>query len=205
MHQNKFEDFTVKYQPETLDDFFNSEQAMSIIRKLTAANKLPHNILLWGPIGSGKTTVAKILAKRNGGQIHEFGTFSYRNSRLEEIFYKKPRATLCGDRLYIWDEAHTMSPSIQGGLLKLLEFPHNHIYNYVLTSKPEKLNQALVDRCDVFHLTLFNEETMGKFISHITSKEDIELLNNEVDEIIDLAEGSPRDALKIMQRIIHLK
>jgi len=194
-----------KYRPKVLDGVVGQETA---IEKLKAALKegLPHFILLSGPSGVGKTTIARILADRLGCSeldVYEINCADFTGvDTVREIRSRLDYAPLGGlARLYVIDEAHQLSTAAQNAFLKILEDTPKRVYFVFCTTNPEGLLRTIRTRAYEFELGAVPPQDLERLIRRVARKEGIQLDDGVVDRIVNEADGSARQALVFLDQI----
>lgn len=195
-----------KYRPKTLKTMIGNS---SIIQSLKNMQEYPHSILLTGESGTGKTTLGRIISKLlrcKGLDFVELDTASFRGiDTIREIRKKMEYKPLVSDnRVYIIDECHQLSKDAQNALLKALEEAPDHLYFILCTTNPEMLLPTIRSRCTTFHLNTLTDDEMNKLIVRVLKKENKIIKEEVVDEIIESAQGRPRKALTILEKVIVL-
>jgi DNA polymerase-3 subunit gamma/tau len=203
-----------KYRPKSLKTMIGNTDTIQSIRNMES---FPHAILLSGESGTGKTTLGRIIAKMlksKGLDFVELDTASFRGiDTIREIRKKMEYKPLSSDaRVYLLDEVHMLGVggaseknAAQNALLKALEEAPDHLYFILCTTNPEMLLPTIRSRCTSFHLKTLNDDEMQKLIVRIIKKEKVTLSQEVIDELIQSADGRPRKALTILEKVIVLK
>jgi DNA polymerase-3 subunit gamma/tau len=196
-----------KYRPKSLKTMIGNTDIIQSIRNMES---FPHAILLSGESGTGKTTLGRIIAKMlksKGLDFVELDTSSFRGiDTIREIRKKMEYKPLNSDaRCYLFDECHQLSKDAQNALLKALEEAPDHLYFILCTTNPEMLLGTIRSRCTSFHLSTLDDDEMDKLLVRILKKEKKVLKQEVIDEIIQSAQGRPRKALTILEKVIVLE
>ena len=217
------------YRPQNFDEVVGQKHILQTIRNAIKENKIAHAYLFSGPRGTGKTSMAKLLAKalncededvlskpcnecENCQAINE-GTHpdvieldAASNNGVDEvrdIIDKVKYAPIMGKyKVYIIDEVHMMTPGAFNALLKTLEEPPAHVIFILATTDVHKVIPTIVSRCQRFDFNRVSKNDMKKRIEEILNNEQIEYSNDVIDLISELAEGGMRDALSILDQTI---
>lgn len=217
------------YRPQNFDEVVGQKHILQTIRNAIKDNKIAHAYLFSGPRGTGKTSMAKLLAKalncededvlskpcnecENCQAINE-GTHpdvieldAASNNGVDEvrdIIDKVKYAPIMGKyKVYIIDEVHMMTPGAFNALLKTLEEPPAHVIFILATTDVHKVIPTIVSRCQRFDFNRVSKNDMKKRIEEILNNEQVEYSSDVIDLISELAEGGMRDALSILDQTI---
>lgn len=198
-----------KHRPKRLKDVLGQSKVVTMLERYLKDNELPHSLLFSGPPGTGKTTIARILKKRLGcgdADFNEVNSADFRGiEKVREIRSRMTLATMGGKcRIWLLDEVHQLSSDAQHGLLKLLEDTPVHVYFMLATTNPEKLKRAIVSRCAEMKVRELDRKTMRSLIDSVLEKEHAQLSDEVIDKIIEVADGSARKALVILDQVYKM-
>lgn len=204
----------IDYRPTTLDDLLGNHAIKESIKSVFSREfDKPHVILMTGPKGTGKTTIARIIASMvecSPESIIEYNCAQDNGiATVREITENAQYGPTTGKtKMYILDEAHCLTKGPQGAqnsLLKILEDTPKHVYFVLCTTDPEKLLPALVSRCMKWEVKSLPNPLITQLIKNTL---DLEGLPNYPDSVIDLitktAEGCPRQALILLDSVIDI-
>ena len=200
----------LKYRPIRLRDIVGNKNVVDSIESLlTRDDGPPHSFLFTGPSGCGKTTIARILKDRLGCKGSDFleldagqvgGVDAMRSLRENANYY-----ALSGSiKVFILDEAHKLSGAAQNSLLKLLEDTPSHVYFMLCTTDPDKLLTTIKTRCHTYGMESLTTRQMASLLNTVLEKENCGLPERAVDEIVRGSNGSPRQALVILDSVIDI-
>ncbi len=215
------------YRPTTFEEVAGQQHIVRTFKNALATGKISHAYLFAGPRGTGKTTMAKLLAKalncdegigcqcnhcRNceaiNGNSHpdvlEIDAASNRGiNEIKDLIEKVKYSTILGRyKVYIIDEVHMMTNEAFNALLKTLEEPPEHVIFILATTEPHKLLPTILSRCQRYDFGKVPNDEMSKRIQTILEKEGIEYNQDAVDLIISLSDGGMRDALSMLDQVL---
>lgn len=196
-----------KYRPSKFADVIGQDASIKTLKAAIDANKASHAYLFSGGRGIGKTTIARILASElsvSEKDLYEIDAASHTGvDDIREI--RDSVHTLPFDspyKVYILDEAHMLSKSAFNALLKTLEEPPAHVIFMLATTEPEKLPDTIVSRCESYVLKQPTRQVLRDIVQSVTKKEGRKIGNSAADLIAILADGSFRDALSVLQKVL---
>ena len=215
------------YRPSTFVEVAGQEHIVKTLKNALATQKLAHAYLFAGPRGTGKTTMAKLLAKALncdegiGCQCNECknckaiieGTHpdvleldAASNNGVDEIrdlIDKVKYGTILGRyKVYIIDEVHMLSTGAFNALLKTLEEPPEHVIFILATTEPYKILPTILSRCQRYDFTKLSDKDIKNRLKAVLEKEDVIYNEEAIDIIISLADGGMRDALSILDQVL---
>lgn len=195
-----------KYRPQNFDDVIGQEHITKTLESAIRANAISHAYLFTGSRGTGKTSVARILAREIGtseNDLYEIDAASNRGiddiRELREAVHTLPFDS--ARKVYIIDEAHMLTKEAFNALLKTLEEPPSHVVFILATTEMEKLPETIVSRCETHHFKKPNQAVLKKLAEDIAKKEGVSLENGAADLIALLGDGSFRDTQGILQKV----
>ena len=215
-----------KYRPADFNSVYGQEEVVTVIKNAIFSNKISHAYLFCGPRGTGKTTIAKIIAKlvncehlengepcgkcyncvnfMNSNDIVEIDAAS--NNGVDEIREIRDKINLVPSnakyKVYIIDEVHMLTTQAFNALLKTLEEPPAHVIFILATTEPHKIPLTIASRCQKFRFSKINDTLIADRLKEIAGFENIEIDNDALFEIARLADGGMRDAINILDQLV---
>ena len=215
------------YRPSRFDEVAGQKHIVKTIQNALKTGKIAHAYLFAGPRGTGKTTMAKLLAKalnceegigcqcnqcKNCVAINE-GTHpdvieidaASNNGvdQVRDIVEKVKYSTILGRyKVYIIDEVHMMTPGAFNALLKTLEEPPEHVIFILATTEPHKILPTILSRCQRYDFSKVSDEDIKDRLKTVLGLEMIEYNEDAIETIIKLADGGMRDALSILDQVL---
>jgi len=195
------------HRPATFADVIGQEQVTKPLEEAVKAKKIGHAYLFAGTRGLGKTSVARIFSDAIGcreNDLYEIDAAS--NNSVEDIraltegVYTLPFQSPY--KVYILDEVHMLSKSAWNAFLKTLEEPPAHAVFILATTELEKVPETVQSRCQVFEFKKPTRAVLAKMVAAVAKKEGYTLAPDAADLIAMLAEGSYRDALSVLQKVL---
>jgi DNA polymerase III subunit gamma/tau len=220
-----------KYRPRTYRDVLGQESAIRILRSYVTTNKgWDQSYLFAGPWGSGKTTMARVLARAllcsapvdgepcdkcfsctsilEGGESHSFveidaATNSSKES-IQKIIEEIQYDTFSGSRrLYLFDEAHRLSHYALDAMLKPLE--EHKLVCIFATTEPERMKETVFSRCaPAFLIQPVTPDQIAERLAYVCTEEKIEFERDMLVVIAEMTECHIRDALKAIEGVSML-
>ncbi|HMP85116.1 MAG TPA: DNA polymerase III subunit gamma/tau [Candidatus Paceibacterota bacterium] len=197
-----------KYRPQKFSDVLGQEQVTTVLQNSLKLGNISHAYLFSGTRGTGKTSVARILANEIGtldSDLYEIDAAS--NNGVEEIRrLTESVLTLPFEskyKVYILDEVHMLSKSAFNALLKTLEEPPKHVVFVLATTEPEKLPETVISRCEHYNFKSPNTNVLKKMIIKTAKSEGYDLDNDAAELLAILGDGSFRDAHTSLQKLIR--
>lgn len=195
------------YRPHTFADLAGQSQVVEPLIEQLKSKKVGHAYLFAGSRGLGKTSVARIFASEletNERDIYEIDAASNNSvddiRALTEQVYTLPFASTF--KVYILDEAHMLSKGAWNAFLKTLEEPPAHAIFILATTELEKVPETVRSRCQVFEFKRPTREGLSKVVANIAKKEKYTIEPSGADLVALLADGSYRDALSILEKVL---
>jgi len=219
-----------KYRSQTFDDVMGQDPIAQTLRNAIETGRVAHAYLFTGTRGVGKTTMARVLAKAlncrsfdeptttpcckcdsciaisTGEDIDVIEIDGASNRGIDNIrelrenaIYRPARSRY---KIYIIDEVHMLTKEAFNALLKTLEEPPEHIKFILATTEPNKVIATIQSRCQRFDFSNITPKVIAGQLKSILKQEKIEYEEDLVLPLARLANGSMRDALSLLDRLI---
>lgn len=202
----------IDYRPDSFENMFGNKATLASLKAIYGRESdWPHAILLQGPKGTGKTTIARIIKGLLDCHGTDFTEINSSNDRgiavARKISDESKYKPLYGKtRVYLLDEVHQTTKDFQNALLKPLEDCQHHVYYILCTTDPSNLIAALRSRCHTFETQNLNRSEGIGLLKYVLKKENVDWVpDNIIKKICDVSEGCPRDSLKILDQIIDIQ
>lgn len=196
-----------KYRPETFDEVLGQDHIVKVLLGGVKNGNISHSYLFSGSRGTGKTSIARILAKEVGctqRDLYEIDAASNRGiddiRELRESVQTNPFESPY--KVYIIDEVHMLTKEAFNALLKTLEEPPSHTIFILATTELNKIPETVISRCQTFTFRKPPREILKNMIVDVARKEGYELESASADLIAMLGDGSFRDTLGILEKVI---
>jgi DNA polymerase III gamma/tau subunit len=203
-----------KHRPKSTAGIIGQPAAVKVVDGLLARKGgPPHAILFFGPSGVGKTTFARIIAKELGCTDGDFVEINCAvceaMQTVRDIEDKLPFAGMNvngGVRCWLLDEFQALSRAAftQQALLKMLEDPPSHIYFLLATTDPSKIIPTIRNRCTQIELKPVSNIDLGLLVTRVAKAEGVKLSKQVMEKIVELAAGSPRQALVMLDSVYKM-
>lgn len=195
------------YRPHTFKDVRGQEEVVSVLEAAVANKKIAHAYLFAGGRGTGKTSMARILARALNTadeDVYEIDAASNRQvddarSLREGVSTLPFNSTY---KFYILDEAHMFTKDAWNTLLKTLEEPPEHAVFVLATTELEKIPETIQSRCQVFQFKKPSHETLKALVLDVTKKEGASMTPSGAELVALMGDSSFRDTLGILQKVL---
>ena len=196
-----------KYRPQSFEEVLGQEHIVPVLKNAVKAGRISHAYLFSGSRGTGKTSLARILAKEAGCSDVDLIEIDAASSRgIDEIRALREAvrfSPMQGKvKVYIIDEVHMLTKEAFNALLKTLEEPPAHAIFILATTELDKVPETIISRCQNFSFRKISEEVLRKALKNIAQKEGFEIDDGTAGLIALCAEGSFRDAQGILDQLI---
>lgn len=216
-----------KYRPTNFDEVVGQTHIIQTLKNAIVQNRIAHAYLFCGPRGTGKTSIAKIFAKTlnctnsqdapcgvcenckmaaNGSHPDIIEIDAASNNGVDEVrnlIDKVKYAPMQGKyKIYIIDEVHMMTSGAFNALLKTIEEPPAHVIFIFATTEPNKVLPTIISRCQRFDFNKVSMHDIKYRLSVVCNNEGIEIDENGLTLIAQLADGGMRDALSILDQCV---
>jgi DNA polymerase-3 subunit gamma/tau len=196
-----------KYRPERFSEVIGQDHIVKAISGALEAHKVAHAYLLCGPRGTGKTTIARIIASELGTSVNDIYEMDAASNRgIDDVRNIKENVmTMPFDskyKVYILDEVHMFTKDAWNALLKTIEEPPTHVIFILATTELEKIPETIISRCQSFIFKKPTDAILSTVITNVAKKEGYQLETGGAELIALLADGAFRDALGTLQKII---
>ena len=204
------ESLAEKYRPKSFEEVFGNEETIIGLKTVCRRESgPPPAILLIGPRGCGKTTLAGIIKNELKIDDRDFSEYDAANTRgidtMRDIKKIAQYAPFGGDmKGFFLDEAHKITPDGQNALLKLLEKPPANVIFILATTDPQLLVDTVRSRCMIYEVKLLPNKLIREVLNRILKAEKVSIPEAAINEICELSEGSPREAIMMLDSIMDI-
>jgi DNA polymerase-3 subunit gamma/tau len=201
----------LKYRPKTFDEYLGNTSVVKSLKSLVNKSGKPRTYLFHGPSGCGKTTIARILGEELGCKenkdflemnIADAGGVDDARAIIRNIRFLPSSGNI---KVYLLDEIQRSSVPYQQTLLKAFEDTPEHVVFMLCTTHPEKLISALRNRCTTFQISSLSQRQMMFLLTRVSNKEEFNIDKEIFSKIIETVDGSPRQALIMLEKIVGLE
>ncbi len=197
------------YRPQSFAEVRGQDHVIDVLKAAIKNESITHAYLFAGTRGTGKTSVARIFARELGitdRDLFEIDAASNRGiddvRELRDGVHTLPFESPY--KLYLIDEAHMLTKEAWNALLKTLEEPPSHALFILATTEAHKVPDTIRSRCDAYFFKQPSRVLIAEVITDVAKKEGNKLESGAADLIATLAEGSFRDALGILQKVLTI-
>lgn len=197
-----------KYRPKSFKEVLGQDHIVEVLEKSVKNKNVSHAYLFVGSRGTGKTSLARIFATSIGVSANDLYEIDAASNRgIEDIkLLRDGVRVLPFDskyKVYIIDEVHMLSKDAWGALLKTLEEPPKHVIFVLATTELQKVPETIISRCQVFTFKKASDAVSKKMLIDVASREGFDLDGGSAELLAILADGSFRDALGELQKVLN--
>jgi DNA polymerase-3 subunit gamma/tau len=217
-----------KYRPQTFDDVVGQAHVTRTLKNAIESGRVAHAMLFSGPRGTGKTTVARILAKAMncesgatatpcnacrscrditaGRGVDVFEIDGASNNSVDQIRELRENSRYMPAhsrfKIYIIDEVHMLSIAAFNALLKTLEEPPEHVLFFFATTEAHKIPVTILSRCQRHDLKRIDLDAVVEHLETICRQESVSVSSDNLWVIARESGGSMRDALSLLDQVL---
>jgi len=218
----------LKYRPQTFEEVVGQNHVTDTLSNAISLDRVAHAILFTGPRGTGKTTIARILAKAmncqkgpapqpcnnckickniiEGHCTDVFEIDGASNNSVDQIRDLRQNVTYMPSsakyKIYIIDEVHMLSTAAFNALLKTLEEPPEHVMFIFATTEAHKIPATILSRCQRHDLSRIQLPAISEHLYKLCTSEGYKIDKQSLDLIAQEADGSIRDGLSLLDRVL---
>ncbi len=205
-----------KYRPQTFKDVVGQQAITNTLLNAIESNHLAQALLFTGPRGVGKTTCARILARKinQEGYDDPFEDFAFNvfeldaasNNSVDDIRNLIDQVRIPPQtgkyKVYIIDEVHMLSQAAFNAFLKTLEEPPRHAIFILATTEKHKIIPTILSRCQIFDFKRITVKDAKEHLAEVAKSQGITYEDDALHIIAQKADGAMRDALSIFDRVV---
>ena len=219
-----------KYRPQTFDDVIGQSAITQTLKNQIVDGTFAHAYLFTGTRGTGKTTCARLFARAVNCEHSQDGEpcgeceicrgfiehgisdiieiDAATNNGVENVRQIRDsvefRPVIARYKVYVIDEVHMLSDSAYNALLKTIEEPPSYVIFILATTEINKVPATIISRCQRFDFRRVRTVDIADRIRYIVKCEQKQMDNESIDLVAELGDGSVRDALSILEKVIDL-
>jgi DNA polymerase-3 subunit gamma/tau len=200
-----------EYRPKSFNDMIGQDAIVKTLNNAIKNDNIPQALLFCGPRGVGKTSCARILAKKinNLEDDFEYNIFELdaaSNNSVEDIRNITDQIRIPPQtgryKVYIIDEVHMLSNQAFNAFLKSLEEPPEHVVFILATTEKNKILPTILSRCQIYDFKKVDNESIIKLLSKICKEKKVKYEDGSLSLIAERSDGSIRDSLSIFDRLV---
>ena len=205
----------LKYRPDNFNSVIGQSSITKTLENAIKQNQLPQALLFCGPRGVGKTTCARILAKKINENQESSDDFSFNifeldaasNNGVDDIRNLIDQVRIPPQtgkyKVYIIDEVHMLSGQAFNAFLKTLEEPPFYAIFILATTEKHKVIPTILSRCQIYDFKKINTDDIKLYLENIAKSEKIKFDDEALYLIAKKSDGALRDALSIFDRLVN--
>lgn len=205
-----------KYRPQTFKDVVGQQAITNTLLNAIESNHLASALLFTGPRGVGKTTCARILARKinQPGYDDPYEDFTFNvfeldaasNNSVDDIRNLIDQVRIPPQtgqyKVYIIDEVHMLSSAAFNAFLKTLEEPPKHAIFILATTEKHKIIPTILSRCQIFDFKRITVKDAKEHLAEVAKSQGVQFEDDALHIIAQKADGAMRDALSIFDRVV---
>ena len=206
----------LKYRPQSFEEVVGQKSITQTLENAIDKNQLAQALLFCGPRGVGKTSCARIVAKKinSQGRVNPNEDFAFNifeldaasNNSVDDIRSLNEKVRIPPQvgthKIYIIDEVHMLSIGAFNAFLKTLEEPPKHVIFILATTEKQKIIPTILSRCQTYDFKRISVMDCKNHLQKIANDQDILFEDGALHLIAQKADGAMRDALSIYDRMI---